>query len=168
MSPPFFPRLRTFLHTVCGWYCVAVFVLMLGVVLMQVFTRNLAGLPMPWAEEASIYLMISLALIGSAFVMLEKGQLCVDLIVNKFPVTLRRVTTIATLALQAVFVGLIIYFSFGSLEYAGRVQAISLGITMQAPYVSIPVAFGLIFLELCIQLAESVYALFAGERGGGA
>lgn len=166
MSPPFFPTLRKRLYALCVRYCVVVFVLMLGIVLMQVFTRNILGLPMPWAEEASIYLMISLGLFGSAFVMIEKGQLRVDMIINKFPAAARYGVTAMTLTAQIAFAALIIYFSFGSLEYAGKVQAISLGTSMWLPYVSIPVAFGLMLLEMLIQLAESLYAIFAADSGG--
>ena len=168
MSPPFFPKLRKGLHTACIWYCLTIFALMLGVVLLQVLTRNILGLPMPWAEESSIYMMISLGLLGSAFVLMERGQLCVDLIINKFPVTPRNILHILMLCIQILFVGLIVYFSFGSLEYASRVQAISLGITMRVPYLSIPIAFGLMLLELFFQLAEALYTQFSARRGGAA
>lgn len=165
MVPPFFPKLRKYVHTACLWYCAIIFVLMLGVVLFQVFLRNILGIPMPWAEEASIYMMVSLGLFGSAFVMIEKGLLFVDMIINKFPKKLRQLTLTLTLLLQVLFVSLIVYFSIGSMEYAGDVQAISLGISMQLPYLSIPIAFSLMLFELLLQFAESIYVLFSHEEG---
>jgi C4-dicarboxylate transporter DctQ subunit len=165
MPPPFFPTLRRRIHAACVWYCLGAFVLMLGVVLLQVLMRNVLGLPLPWAEEASIYLMISLGLFGSAFVMMEKGHLCVDMVVGKFPEGLRLAVSIATLLVEMVFVCLILFFSLGSLEYADKVAAISLGISMWLPYLSIPGAFAVILLEILLQLADAVYELVASCRG---
>lgn len=132
---------------------------MLLVVALQVLLRNILHIPMPWAEEATIYMMIALAMFGSVFVIMEKGQLYVELLVKALPLPVRQAVRIIVLVVQIVFMGSIIWFSRESLAHAANVEAISLGISMLLPYLSIPVAFFLMAAELFFQLVDAILAI---------
>ena len=168
MQQHLLPRLRKGVHAVCAWYATVMLVCMLAVVMLQVILRNSIGFPMPWAEEVSVYMQVSLALFGSAFVMIEKGQLYVDSFVDRFPVKFKALANITTLSIQLVFIGLVVYFSKESLMHASRVQIISLGISLIWAYLAIPVTFAFMFLETLLQLIEALAALFSKKTGGDA
>ena len=82
---------------------------MLVIISSQVALRNLFLLPMSWAQELSLYMMIYLALFGSVFVLHEKGHLHVDTLVILFPEKLQRAIRAALLAIQTVFFGGIVW-----------------------------------------------------------
>ncbi len=156
MQEPTCKALRQFILKVCKLFCVALMFTMLGIVFLQVILRNLSTIPIPWAEESSIFMMIALGLFGSVVVLIEKEHLFVECIVQIFPQKIQHIIRIATLLLQIVFFAVVIYFSIGSVNHAANVRAVSLGISMVLPFMSVPLAFSLILLETCFQAIDSI------------
>jgi TRAP-type C4-dicarboxylate transport system permease small subunit len=71
-------------------------------VLWGVFTRFVLGHQAGWTEEAAIYLLIWVALLGAALTFREHGHLGVDYLVNKFDPVAKR---IAAMAVELVVLG---------------------------------------------------------------
>lgn len=157
---------RKRLYKACTTLSSAILCTMLVVIFVQVILRNFYGIPMPWAEEVSTYLMIALALFGSVFVMYEKGHLYVDSIITLMPGKIKILCAVVTTLLQCIFFAIIIYFCIFSLQHASNVQSMSLGISMLLPYMAIPVAFTLMFLEILFQCIELICILYRQCLGG--
>ncbi|MSS28280.1 TRAP transporter small permease subunit [Desulfovibrio sp. PG-178-WT-4] len=166
MITPILRKFRRGIHRICRWYCILMLAGMLVIVGMQVLLRNLLGIPMPWAEESSVYMMISLAVFGSVFVLSERGHLYVECFIDRLPFRLRALLKALLLLVQAAFIALILFHSAGALEHAARVQAVSLGISMFLPSLSIPVAFALIFLETLFQFVDLLLHCFSKSARG--
>lgn len=73
---------------------IAAFATLVLVVLWGVFTRYLLGHQADWTEEAAIYLLIWVSLLGAAVTYEEHGHLGVDYLVNKLDPAARRVAAI--------------------------------------------------------------------------
>lgn len=161
---PVCAKARRFIYALCAKLCILLLTLMLLIVALQVLCRNVMHLAMPWAEEATVYMMIALGLFGSVFVIMEKGQLYVELLVARLNFYAQRIVRIVILIVQIAFMAAIVWFSRGSLEHASHVEAISLGISMFIPYLAIPVAFSLMAVELVFQVADAVIEMVQKRR----
>lgn len=147
---------RRHVHAFCSLLCTLLLAVMIVIIALQVLLRNVLSIPMPWAEESTVYMMIAVAMYGSVFVVIEKGHLYVEVLVKKLPFFARQAVTIFVLALQILFMWTIIWFSRESLAHAANVEAISLGISMQVPYISIPLGFSLMSMELFFQIIDAI------------
>ncbi len=156
MQEPTCKALRQYILKICKILCIALMFCMLGIVFLQIILRNLSTIPIPWAEESSIFMMIALGLFGSVIVLIEKEHLFVECILQIFPQKIQNVVRIATLLLQIVFFIVIIYYSIGSIKHAANVRAVSLGISMVVPFLSVPIAFALILLESIFQTIDAM------------
>lgn len=150
---------RRHVHAFCSLLCTLLLTVMIAIIALQVLLRNVLSIPMPWAEEATVYMMIALAMYGSVFVILEKGHLYVEVLVKNLPFFARQAVTIFVLAIQIIFMGTIIWFSRESLAHAAHVEAISLGISMQVPYMAIPIGFSLMSMELFFQIIDAIHEI---------
>lgn len=150
---------RRHVHAFCSLLCTLLLAAMIVIIALQVLLRNVLSIPMPWAEESTVYMMIALAMYGSVFVIMEKGHLYVEVLVKNLPFVARQAVTILVLAIQIIFMGTIIWFSRESLAHAAHVEAISLGISMQIPYIAIPIGFSLMAMELFFQIIDAIHEL---------
>ncbi len=156
MQEPTCKVLRQYILKACKLLCIALMFAMLTIVFLQIILRNLSTIPIPWAEESSIFIMIALGLVGSVVVLIEKEHLFVECIVQIFPQKIQQIIRIVTLLLQVVFFAVVIYYSIGSINHAAGVRAISLGISMVLPFLSVPIAFTLILLETIFQTIDAI------------
>ncbi|WP_279076035.1 TRAP transporter small permease [Bilophila wadsworthia] len=150
---------RQHIHAFCSLLCTLLLTAMIVIIALQVMLRNILSIPMPWAEESTVYMMIALAMYGSVFVIIEKGHLYVEVLVKNLPFFARQAVKIVVLAIQIIFMGTIIWFSQESLAHAAHVEAISLGISMQVPYMAIPIGFSLMSLELFFQMIDAIHEI---------
>lgn len=75
------PRLSEFCAGLLRWLLVALFALLFLDVLWGVFSRYVLGQQARWSEEAAVYLLIWVSLLGAAHVYREKGHLGFDYLV---------------------------------------------------------------------------------------
>ena len=162
---PVCSKLRQFIHDVCVKLNLLLLGIMLAIIALQVAFRNVLKIPMPWVEEASVYMMVALALYGAVFVLHEKAHLRVDRLIEYFPPKLKALVEIILMLMQAAFMLAVVWYSQDSLAQASKVEAVSLGVSMFIPYLSIPIAFFLLFLETCFQVFDAARRLLAGSHG---
>ncbi len=166
MQEPICKTLRQYILKACKLLCISFMFAMLAIVFLQIVLRNFSTIPIPWAEESSIFMMIALGLFGSVVVLIEKGHLFVECVLQLFPIKLQKIIGILILIVQMVFFAIIIYFSMGSIDHAANVRAVSLGISMVLPFSAVPLSFTLILLETFFQTIDAVrnINIVAGER----
>lgn len=123
---------------------------MTTIVFLGVLFRYVIKAPLPWAEEASRYLMVWGASLGAAIAYREGAHVAVTVAVEKLPQRLARPTILAGrlavgfFAIVAGLWGLILIARF-----KGQTSP-AMGIPMAIPYFSIPVGCLLILYESAI------------------
>lgn len=112
-------------------------------VLWQVFTRFVLRKPCTWSEELAVFMIIWVALLGSAVALGRGAHLGVDYFVSKLPDSLRMKCEVAVFLLIAAF-SLVVFVIGGSnlvisILRLGQVSP-SLGVQVGYVYLALPVS----------------------------
>jgi len=112
-------------------------------VLWQVFTRFVMRKPCTWSEELAVFMIIWVALLGSAVALGRGAHLGVDYFVSKLPDSLRMKCEVAVFLLLAAF-SLGVFVIGGSnlvisILRLGQVSP-SLGVQVGYVYLALPVS----------------------------
>ena len=143
-------RINTFLERVSA----LLFIVMTFIVWAQVFLRHLLGGGIVWAEEISKYMMVWMALLGSAVVYYENGHIAIEFIISKFR-CLRGIRIFHVVVSLFLFVLLIIY-GFDYAEFGKRLISPASGLRKFWPYLAIPVGGIFLLLQGVIRLLKLV------------
>lgn len=153
-SNPFL-RAVAAISTVAGWCSAAMIVSAVGITCQMIFIRFVLNGSTIWQTEAVVYLMIAATLIGLPYVQRLRGHVNVDL----FPLTLaarpRFVLAMVTLSLSIAIVAVMLFYGFEFWHFAwdrGWRSDTVWGVRLWIPYLSIPVGFALLLLQLVADL----------------
>ncbi|MCF3932088.1 TRAP transporter small permease [Acuticoccus sp. M5D2P5] len=104
-----------------------------------------------WQTEAVTYLMIAATMLGLPYVQHLKGHVNVDLVPMLLPPPIRRVLMLVTLTATGVVVAVMIYYGYDLFHMAytrnWRSETVW-GAPLWIPYLSLPIGFGLYFVQL--------------------
>lgn len=122
------------------------FTIMVFASFAQVVNRNFLKLPITWFEEAAVYCMIYMVLIGTEIGLRDGTQVAVTAVVDRFHGKFRSLIDIISKAIVVVFSATIFYSSMGMLEMQIRTGQTSpaLKLPMSVPYAAITISFGII------------------------
>lgn len=131
---------------------VAAFIIMVGASFAQVVNRNFFKLPISWFDEASVYCMIYMVLVGTEVGLRDGTQIAVTGVVDKLGGRMKTVV-------QVIAKVIVVIFSFGVLMggiklvniqiRTGQVSA-ALSLPMSIPYGAMVVSFAIITLVQAI------------------
>jgi TRAP-type C4-dicarboxylate transport system permease small subunit len=123
---------------------------LVGLTLVQVALRYLAGAALPWAEEAAIVLLILLAWIGVGLLWLRDAHIGIDMLPSKLGPG-GRTALLAAIDLLAIAAGLgLAYVAEGTIEVYWSIDLLALGLPAAVKY--LPVQAGAALLALCAAL----------------
>ncbi len=159
-SNPFL-RVVAAISTVAGWCAAAMIVVAVVVTCQMIFVRLVLNASTVWQTETVIYLVIAATLVGLPYVQRLRGHVNVDL----FPLSLapraRFVLACITLSISILVMAMMLFYGteFWYLAWLkGWTSDTVWGVRLWIPYLSIPVGFGLLLL----QLAADLYAVLIG------
>lgn len=144
---------------------IAAFIIMVCASFAQVVNRNFFKLPISWFDEASIYSMIYMVLIGTEVGLRDGTQIAVTAIANKFRGRAR-------VGIQIFSKIIVVIFSFGvfmgGLKLMGiqiRTGQISaaLGIPMSVPYGAMVISFAMITLVQALSATALIVKLIKNQ-----
>jgi TRAP-type C4-dicarboxylate transport system permease small subunit len=124
--------------------------LMAGTVLVGVFARYVLNDALPWPEELARYTMIWLAWLGGGLALRRGAHIAVEFVLDAMPRPLRAATVFAGRLGILLFLGLCLVYG---LQLVGRVSlqtTVALGVSMQVPYLSVPIGSALMIYHLLI------------------
>lgn len=134
---------------------VVAFIIMVGASFAQVVNRNFFKLPISWFDEAAVYCMIYMVLIGTEVGLRDGTQIAVTGVVDKLGSKMRT-------AVQVISKVIVVIFSFGVLMggiklvniqiRTGQVSA-ALSLPMSIPYGAMVISFAIITL---VQAAAAI------------
>ena len=145
---------------------IATFAVMVCASFAQVVNRNIFKLPISWFDEAAIYCMIYMVLIGTEVGLRDGTQIAVTALVDKLHGRGRTlIQLIAKIGLvffaAVVFVGSIQLMAIQN--RTGQVSA-ALNLPMSVPYFAMVLSFGMITLVQAVAALELVRDLIQGKK----
>jgi TRAP-type C4-dicarboxylate transport system permease small subunit len=140
--------LNRWVRRICVVFSGAIFLL----VIAQILFRYVLKISAPWTEEAARYLMIWMALLAAG-IAFQKGQhFNIDFVTSRLRAKSRRKITLFTGFLTFLFILCIIFWGVPFAILGFFTISPGLEITMFLPYLAIPVAGGVMLLNLIVYL----------------
>ncbi|NLY44907.1 MAG: TRAP transporter small permease [Tissierella sp.] len=127
---------------------VVAFSIMIVASFAQVVNRNFLKLPIAWFEEAAVYSMIYMVLIGTEIGLRDGTQIAVTGVVDSLKGMARKIVRIISKAVVVLFSVSIFNSSIGMVQMQIKTGQTSpaLGLPMSIPYASLTISFAIITL----------------------
>lgn len=141
------------------------FIIMVCASFAQVINRNIFKFPISWFDEAAVYCMIYMVLIGTEAGLRDGTQIAVTAIVDKLQGKLK--STVQIIARLVVVVFSLVVF-MGGIQLVniqirtGQVSA-ALGIPMSIPYGAMVVSFAMITLVQAVETVTLIFGLLQNK-----
>jgi TRAP-type C4-dicarboxylate transport system permease small subunit len=144
---PFLAGLTAALDRVVCWTCIALFVAILVVMVLQVAFRYVLNAPLIWTEELARYLYIWACWLGAPVALRRGNHIVIVFVSDRLPGCLARAMALVTQAAALVFLmQLTIQGSILTVK-SHSVDAITLPIPWSAIYIAAPISATLMILE---------------------
>lgn len=137
------------------------------IVAMQVITRYLLKVPLPWSEEIARYMFLWLTWVGASFATKEGRHVSIDVIYQKLPPNGQLVCSVI---FKLVWLGFLIVMARLSLKltasvYSGGQIAVGSGLPMWIPYASVPVGMTMMLFRLIQNFYRDIKAFRSRKEG---
>lgn len=156
-----FLRAVAAISTFAGWCSAGMIVVAVILTCKMIFIRFVLNGSTVWQTEAVIYLVVAATLIGLPYVQRLRGHVNVDLVPISLAPRSRFVLAVTTSTLSIAIVCVMLWYGFEYWHLAfdrnWRSDTVW-GVRLWIPYLSIPVGFGLLLL----QMAADLVALLKG------
>jgi TRAP-type C4-dicarboxylate transport system permease small subunit len=140
-------RLTAALDRIACAACVALFVAILVVMVLQVMFRYVLAAPLTWTEELARYLYIWACWLGAPVALRRGNHITITAASDRFPPRLGRLAALGTQALALVFLAQLTLQGAILTVKSHSVQAITLPIPWSVIYVAAPISAVLMILE---------------------
>jgi TRAP-type C4-dicarboxylate transport system permease small subunit len=157
-----FLRLVAAISTVAGWCSAAMIVTAVFITCQMIFIRFVLNGSTVWQTEAVIYLVVAATLIGLPYVQRLRGHVNVDLIPLALPFGARKILAYITLSASILIVGIMLFYGYEYWHFAwerGWRSDTVWGVRLWIPYLSIPIGFGLLMLQLIADLVAVILGI---------
>lgn len=160
------PFLKTVaaISTFAGWCAAAMIVAAVAITCQMIVIRFVLNGSTVWQTEAVIYLVVAATLIGLPYVQRLRGHVNVDLIPLMLKPRLRFAMAVVTSVASITIVGVIVFYGYDYWHFAwkrGWTSDTVWAVPLWIPYLSIPLGFGLLLLQL---IADFVALLMRVDR----
>lgn len=132
----------------------------------QVLNRNFFKLPISWFDEASIYCMIYMVLIGTEVGLRDGTQIAITSIVDSLSKPLKIIVQIIAKLIVVIFSTLVFIGSLLLIDIQLRTGQISaaLNLPMSIPYAAMVISFGMITLVQSLTVISIIIKVIKGEE----
>lgn len=139
-------------------------IIMMTVILMQTLTRYLVFYSLPWSEEVSRYLYVTLTLLGLNLAMTARQLVRIDIIDHYLSKDGAKKLELVRCVLTVIITVMFFYSSFGMIDVSQYQSSPALGISMQIMYTILGLGFLLSALAAVFNLCDAVKALQSKEE----
>ena len=154
-----FLRLVAAISTLAGWCSAGMIVTAVFITCQMIFIRFVLNGSTVWQTEAVIYLVVAATLIGLPYVQRLRGHVNVDLVPLALPMGARKLLCYVTLSVSILIVAVMLFYGYEYWHFAwerGWRSDTVWGVRLWIPYLSIPVGFGLLMLQLIADLVAVI------------
>ncbi|GAK55271.1 DctQ9 protein [Candidatus Vecturithrix granuli] len=132
--------------------CLAVMTIL---TLLAVFNRYVLNAPISWAEEVVRYLMIWMAMMGLGIAFRENRLVAIVMFQDLLPARPKKFVNQLIWALILFFSVMAIILGIQLVHLARNDETAALGISMIYPYLSVPVGFAFLILQMVFMALEA-------------
>ncbi len=144
-------------------FATAAFTVLLALLLINVFSRNLLDGSIAWIEEGSRFIFTWMMFLGISIGVYRKKHLGVEFLVEKYPPKLKRAFALASDSLTILlFLVLTIYgfkYSAGTMKMYSPIMSIPYGVV----YLCIPLCGAFSLFYCIVRIISDIYG--HGEKG---
>lgn len=154
-----FLRIVAAISTLAGWCSAGMIVAAVIITCQMIFIRFVLNGSTVWQTEAVIYLVVAATLIGLPYVQRLRGHVNVDLVPLALPPRARMALAFVTLSVSILIVAVMLFYGYEHWHFAwerGWRSDTVWGVRLWIPYLSIPVGFGLLLLQLIADLVAVI------------
>lgn len=153
-------RQRFFLGTEVALFVLVL--LLLALVLLQVFTRYVMDMGLPWTEEVARMVLVWTVMLGAAIAMDRKQHYVIAVLSDHFRGWLRFGVLVATNVMGIVFLVALVRYGADYMAANMRTTYVSTQFSRGWVYLSLPVGSAMMIASLIVQSFEAWF-----ERGEG-
>lgn len=148
---------------------IVTFVIMVATSFAQVVNRNIFKLPISWFDEAAIYCMIYMVLIGTEVGLRDGTQIAVTTVVDKLKGKFRTVVEIISKVIVVLFSFGVFMGGLKLMELQIRTGQISaaLNLPMSVPYAAMVISFAMITLVQATSVVALIVSMTKKHIEGG-
>ncbi len=150
-----FTRVQSVARTIIALCMIA----MMTVIFVQTATRYVVFYSIPWSEEVSRYLYVTLTLLGLNLAMTSKSLVRIDIIDHKISKGALKYLNLFREALTVVITVLFFYSSFGMIDVSQFQSSPALGMSMQIMYSILGLGFLLSAIAAMFNFCDALKAL---------
>lgn len=143
------------ISSVAGWCSALMILAAVFLTCQMIFIRFALNGSTVWQTEIVVFLVIAATLIGLPFVQFQRGHVNVDLIPLALKGTARFRLAIVTLTLSSAITCVMLFYGYEYWHFAwarGWTSDTVTAVPLWIPYLSLPVGFGLLLLQLIADL----------------
>jgi TRAP-type C4-dicarboxylate transport system permease small subunit len=145
------------------------------IIVVQVFCRFVIDYPLTWTEEAARFLMIYTVFLGASLALRNHKMIAIEIIMESVKPKVRKVLRIMVMLISIVFLFILLFKGIEMLDIVKRQTSAGLGLSMNIPYMAIPIGATLMIINAIaviieflttddIDTSEVSEALKAGEQ----
>ena len=143
------------ISSVAGWCSALMILAAVFITCQMIFIRFVLNGSTVWQTEYVVFLVIAATLIGLPFVQCQRGHVNVDLIPLALRGKARFALAFVTLTLSIGITGIMLFFGYEHWHFAwarGWTSDTVTAVPLWIPYLSLPLGFGLLLLQLIADL----------------
>ncbi|WP_164667685.1 TRAP transporter small permease [Virgibacillus doumboii] len=131
--------------------CVLLLIATVTTISVSIFTRFVIFYPLNFADALGKYMMMWMAFLGSGLAIKAGEHIAVDMFMDKLNAKNRKILLVIIDVLISIFLIFLIYYGWiFALSGKGSHDPFVFGISMMIPYLSVPVGFAYILVQLNI------------------
>ena len=132
-------------------------IVMMTVIFVQTATRYLVFYSIPWSEELSRYLYVTLTLLGMNLAISSKQLVRIDIIDNYLKPEYDRWLNVFRCVLALIITVVFFYSSFGMMATSASQSSPAMGISMQIMYAVLGIGFLLSAIAAMFELYDAFH-----------
>lgn len=125
-----------------------------SVTCLSVFFRSVVGASLPWPEEVMGNLLVWTSFVGAYLASRSGGHIAFDLLVDKFPMRLRKFLLTFNDVVLCGFFGLLLVLSWKAISVVGGTPLETVPIPKGAFMAAIPICAGAMILAVVVRAYE--------------
>lgn len=162
-SENIFVRTVQNISSIAGWCSALMILAAVFLTCQMIFIRFVLNGSTVWQTEYVVFLVIAATLIGLPFVQFQRGHVNVDLIPLALKGRVRFALAVLTLSLSITITAVMVFYGYEHWHFAwarGWTSDTVTAVPLWIPYLSLPLGFGLLLLQL---IADLVALLIKSE-----
>lgn len=134
--------------------CQVAIALMTAMVAVQVVLRYIFRAPIPWVEEASVFLMIWMTFVGAGVALRSGAHIAMTSLRDRLPHRLSRALVMMSNVVMLAFLVLVVWEGTLLVFLAEGQRSPALGVPMSWPYLTMPLGAAFMVSQLIAAMLE--------------